>query len=178
MLSFLANKTLQICDIIGYALWRKIIIAFFSSSSESLFPTLYYPTQENEPPYEEVLWPISEKDGIKILFPPAISLLSLSPQRFMFSALVCRQYLLCIWKIKTNWTCPQKARERTGLACHRQGCKKSWLTPQSCRTTPLAASEHDVPLQKPPRQRVSVSVTATVLRIKGISFSLRVNRFH
>lgn len=63
------------------------------------------------------------------------------------------------------------------LVC-RQGCKKSWLTPQSCRITPLKASEHAVPLQKPARQQVSVSVTATVLRIERISFSLRVTRFH
>lgn len=58
------------------------------------------------------------------------------------------------------------------LLVRRQDSKKSWLTPQSCRITPLAASEHDTPLQKPARWQVRVPVTATVLSIKGISFSL------
>lgn len=66
------------------------------------------------------------------------------------------------------------------LLVRRQGCKKSWLTPQSCRITPLTASEHDAPLQKPARQKVSVSarMSVTVLGLKGISFSLRGTRFH
>lgn len=64
------------------------------------------------------------------------------------------------------------------LLLHRQGCEKSWLTPQSCRITSLTASERNTPLQKPERQQVSVSITAVVLRIKGISFSPRVTQFH
>lgn len=73
----------------------------FFSSSESLFPRLHCATQDNKPAhfswwYEEALWPISKKDGFKILFPPAIPLVSPSPQRFMVSALACRQYLLYV----------------------------------------------------------------------------------
>lgn len=97
-------------------------------------------------------------------------------KRFMFSALACQQYLLCMWKTKKTWSYLQ--RGGLDLLLHWQGCKKSWLTPQSCRITWLTASEHNTPLQKPERQQVSVSVTVVVLRIKGISFSPRVTQFH
>lgn len=97
----------------------------------------------------------------------------------MFSAFACQQYLLCIWKTKKNPGATSKEPDKgLDLHLHWQGCKKSWLTPQSCRISSLAASEHNTPLQKPERQQVSVSVTAEVLRIKGISFSLRVTQFH
>lgn len=80
---------------------------------------------------------------------------------------------------KPGATSKEPDRELDLLVC-RQGWKKSWLTPQSCKITPLIASEHDAALQKPARQQVSVSarMPATVLGIKGISFSLRVTQFH
>lgn len=100
-------------------------------------------------------------------------------KRLMFSSLACQQYLFCIWKTpKKPGATSKEPNYGLDLLLHWQGCKERWLTPQSCRITSLTASEHDTPLQKLERQQVSVSVTTMVLRIKGISFSLRVTEFH
>lgn len=75
-----------------------------------------------------------------------------------------------------NLELPPKSQRELDLLVHRQGHKKRWHTPQSCRITPLKASEYGAPLQKPARQQVSISarMPATVIGNKGIFFSRRV----